>query len=361
MNRASRILWPALLAMAIAACSGGKQPPARQQGAAPPLASLVVRPDEAPNRQVWDGTVEAVNAAVLTAQTDARVMELPHDVNDVVPEGAVLVRFSNVEQKSAARAAQAQIASARASYVNAEANFKRLAAIYPQGYVSKADYDQALAQRNAARGALEAAQAQWSQAGQAEKYTVVRAPYAGVVTKRYVQVGEAVTGPPFAQQLIGIASLKDLRVEVKVPQSVAEAIRRSGTAEVQYDGGRERLKASKVTVFPYADPATHTFSVRLDLSGEHAGLYPGMTVKVAFATGEAKQLLVPLSALVERGELQGVYVIDGDHVTLRQLRTGDVSGDRIQVLAGLDGGERIATDPAAAARWLIAQRHEEAR
>ena len=86
-----------------------------------------------------------------------------------------------------------------------------------------------------------------------------------------------------------------------------------------------------------------------------------MTVKVAFATGEAKQLLVPLSALVARGALPGVYVIDGDHVPLRQLRTGDVSGDRIQVLAGLDGGERIATDPAAAARWLIAQRHEEAR
>lgn len=361
MNRASRILWPALLAMALAACGGDKQSAPRRAGATPPLASEVVRADEAPSRQVWDGTVEAVNSAVLTAQTDARVMELPHDVNDVVPEGAVLVRFSNVEQKSAALAMQAQIASAQAAYVNAEANFKRLAAIYPQGYVSKADYDQAQAQRSATKGALDAAQAQWREAGQAEKYTVVRAPYAGVITKRYVQVGEAVTGPPFAQQLIGIASLKDLRVEVKVPQSVAEAIRRSGTAEVQFDGGRVRLAASKVTVFPYADPATHTFSVRLDLAGEHAGLYPGMTVKVAFATGEAKQLLLPLSALVQRGELQGVYVIDGDRVTLRQLRTGDVVGDRIQVLAGLDGGEQIATDPAAAARWLIAQRHEEAR
>ncbi|EIL86892.1 RND family efflux transporter MFP subunit [Rhodanobacter sp. 115] len=347
--------------MTLAACGGDRQPAPMPSGTAPPLASLVVNVSEAPSRQVWDGTVEAVHAAVLMAQTDARVLELPYDVNDVVPKGAVLVRFSNVEQKSATRAAQAQIASARADFVNAGANFKRLAAIYPQGYVSKAAYDQALAQRNAAKGVLDAAQAQWRETGQAEKYTVVRAPYAGVITRRYVQVGEAVAGPPFPQQLIAIASLRDLRVDVKVPQSVAEAIRRSGTAEVQFDGGRERLAASSVTVFPYADPATHTFSVRLELSGGAAGLYPGMTVRAVFAIGEAKQLLVPLGALVERGELQGVYVIEGDRVSLRQLRTGDVVGDRIQVLAGLDNGERIATDPAAAARWLIAQRHRAVR
>jgi len=360
VKRPSRLLWPTLLAVTLAAC-GGQQPAPRPATAKPPLASMVVQADEAPSQQVWDGTVEAVNAAILTAQTDARVLELPHDVDDVVPAGAVLVRFTNVEQKSAARAAQAQIASARADYVNAEANYTRLAAIYPQGYVSKAAYDQALAQRNAAKAALDAAQAQSRAASQTEKYTVIRAPYAGVITKRYVQVGEAVTGPPFAQQLIAIASLKDLRVDVKVPQSVADAIRHYGAAEVLLDGGRQTVTASKVTVFPYADPATHTFSVRLDLSGDHTGLYPGMTVRVAFATGDAKRLLVPLSALVQRGELQGVYVIDGNQVALRQVRTGDVTGNRIQVLAGLDSGERIATDPDAAARGLIEQRRKEAR
>jgi RND family efflux transporter MFP subunit len=361
VKRAFRLSWPALLAVALAACGDGRQPAAVAPEAAPPLASLVVHAGESPDRQVWDGTVQAVDSAVLMAQTDARVLALPHDVNDVVPKGAVLVRFSDVEQASAARAAQAQIASARAGYVDAEANYQRMAAIYPQGYVSKAAYEQALARSNAARAALDAARAQAREAGQAERYTVVRAPYAGVVTRRYVQVGEAVAGPPFPQRLVAIASLKNLRVEVKVPQSVAEAIRRSGEAEVLLDDGRERLAARRVTVFPYADPATHTFGVRLDLPDGHAGLYPGMTVKVAFATGQAKQLLVPADALVRRGELQGVYVIDGGQVSLRQLRVGDAVGDRVQALAGLDDGERIATDPAAAARWLIAQRKKEAR
>jgi hypothetical protein len=81
-----------------------------------------------------------------------------------------------------------------------------------------------------------------------------------------------------------------------------------------------------------------------------------MTVKVAFASGETKRLLLPLAALVQRGELVGVYVLGEQGVALRQLRLGHRYGDRVEVLAGLDDGERIAADPAAAARWLAGQR-----
>ena len=77
-------------------------------------AGTVVHWQSSPRQQVWDGVVEAVHQVTITAQTNARVVELPHEVNDVVPKGAVLVRFSDVEQKSARNAARAQIASAQA-------------------------------------------------------------------------------------------------------------------------------------------------------------------------------------------------------------------------------------------------------
>jgi RND family efflux transporter MFP subunit len=169
-----------------------------------------------------------------------------------------------------------------------------------------------------------------------------------------VQVGEAVQP---GQPLIAGVSLKDLRVNVQVPQSAVEAIRRFHAADVLLDGdGARRVAASQVTVFPYADPDTHTFSVRLELPGENTGLFPGMTVKVAFATGEAQRLLVPASALVQRGEMLGVYVLGKHDVSLRQIRTGYRYGAQVEVLAGLEDGERIATDPAAAARWLVESR-----
>ncbi|MEO8460616.1 MAG: efflux RND transporter periplasmic adaptor subunit [Dokdonella sp.] len=342
---------------ALPACSE-KSPPPAMATAAPALATLTVKTESMRNEQIWDGVVEAVHEVTISAQTAARVIELPYDVNDSVAEGAVIVRFTDVEQKSARAAAQAQIASARATYTDAKASYNRNTALFARGLVAKSVLDQSLATRDASLAALHSAEAQSRQVSQQLDYTVVRAPYAGIITHRYVHVGESVqAGPPAPQQLIAMASLKDLRVTVQVPQSAIAAIRQFASAQVVLDGdsGR-RVAASKMTIFPYADPQTHTFSVRLELSGDDSRLYPGMTVKVAFASGEASRLLVPESSLIRRGEMLGVYVL-GDHgVSLRQVRIGDRNSSRIEILAGLDDGEKICTDPAAAARWLIEQR-----
>lgn len=345
-----------ILLLATLTCAAGLPNADAADSPAEPIAMTVHR-ETVRGEQAWDGVIEAVNAATLSAQTNARVLELPYDVNDVVPAGAVLVRFTDVEQSSATHAAQAQIAASKATYINAQANYERIAAIFARGLIARADLDQALAQRDAAKSALDAAQAQWRQIGQQFDYTVVRAPYAAVVTRRFVQVGESVqSGPPVPQPLIAIESLERLRVIVQVPQSAAEAIRHYGQADVLADGGGRRIVADRVSVFPYADPDTHSFGVRVEFAGKDAGLYPGMTVKVAFTTGEVKRLMVPASALVQRGELRGVYVLGGSGVVLRQVRAGARDGDRIEILAGLDDGERIAVDPSAALRWLARER-----
>ena len=351
-----RLLALSVAAATLVAC-GGKQPTAGTAAVSPPLAGSVVRSLPSPREQVWDGVVEAVHQVTITAQTNARVLELPYDVNDVVVKGAVLVRFSDVEQKSARNAAQAQIASAQATYKDAQASYERIAAVYAKGYVSTAQMDQQRAARDAAKAALASARAQLGAVGQQLDYTVLRAPFAGIITRRFVHVGEAVqAGPPSPQPLIQLQALDDLRVNVQVPQSAVDSIRKFHTADVLPDGEHERrVTATAVEVFPYADPETHTFNVRLPLPVGAGGLYPGMTVKVAFATGEAKRLLVPASALVQRGELVAVYVIGEHDVTLRQVRAGSGDGDQVEVLAGLDDGERVANDPQAAMAYLDQQ------
>lgn len=355
---AIKLVWRraalSLVAVALLGC-GSRDPAVAAQDASPALAGLVVHAQIAHDEQIWDGVVEAVNHATITAQTHARVIELPYEVNDVVAKGDVLVRFTDVEQKSARDAAQAQVAAAQATYQEATASYERIARLHAKGFVSTTQRDQQHVQRDAAQAALASARAQLDQAGQTLDYTVLRAPYAGIITHRFVQVGEAVqAGPPSPQPLIAMQSLDGLRVNVQVPQSAVDAIRRFDAADVLLDGdGVRRVAASSVSVFPYADPHTHTFNVRLTLPGGDSGLYPGMTVKVAFASGETKRLLLPVSALVQRGELLGVYVLGEHDVALRQLRLGHRYGDRIEVLAGLDSGERIAVDPAEAARWLV--------
>lgn len=353
---AAVMLLPFLL---LAAC--GAEPPAR-----PPLpidsaalASVVVELQTLPQERTWDGVVEAVNQATLSAQTAGRVTELPFDVDDFVPAGEIVVRFTDVEQRSAQRSASAQLAAADAAAKEAESDFQRISDIYARRLVAKAELDRATARRDAARAALEAARAQLQAAAEQADYTVVRSPYSGIVTERHVQVGETVRP---GQPLISGLSLGELRLQVSVPQSDVSAIREHAAAAVVLDeaSGR-RIEASGVTVFPYADPATHSYRVRVDLPAQETGLHPGATVKVAFVIGERAQLLVPLAALLRRGEISAVYVLAQSAagqttLQLRQLRLGQRIGDQVEVLSGLSAGERIALDPLQAAQLLVSAR-----
>ena len=312
----------------------------RTEPGKPPFASLVIQPETARSEQVWDGVVEAVNEATMSAQTSGRILEMPFDVNDYVPEGAVIIRLTDVEQ-------QADVRQAQANFDDANANFGRIAQLYSRQTASKAAYDTARARRDTAQAALRTAQQQLD-------YTVVKAPYSGYVTKRLVQVGEEVRP---GQPLISGISLKALRVSVQIPQSAAPAVRKYLKADVIIDAETaKRVAAAKVIVFPIADPQTHSFTVRLELPEVDTGLFPGTTVKCAFEVGEASRILVPATALVERSEVSGVYVVRNAEVFLRQLRLGHRFGDRFEVLAGLSAGETIAADPIAAALYAAQHR-----
>jgi RND family efflux transporter MFP subunit len=220
--------------------------------------------------------------------------------------------------------------------------------MYERKVVARAQMDQAAAERDAAVARLAAARAALVSAEEGVAYTEVRAPYAGVVTARLVRVGESVSpGTP----LMSGMSLEKLRVTVAIPQSLVAQVRKLGKAAVYVDG--RRIEATQVTIFPEADPATNTVRARVELPPDAGDLYPGMFVKVGLVTGEGARMMVPASAVVRRSEVTAVYVVDGDgRVSLRQVRLGGAHGDRLEILAGLGAGERVALDPVAALRTL---------
>lgn len=337
-----------LAALSLSAC--GTEPSASTPPATTGLATLTMKAEPAARERTWDGVVQAVNRATLAAQTAGRVVELPFDVNDVVKAGDVVVRFTDVEQRSGRAQADAALKAAQALAAEAQADQQRIAGLAERQLVSRQQLDQANARRDAARASLAAAQAGVRQAGEQVDYTVVRAPYSGLITERFVQVGETVRP---GQPLVAGLSLNQLRVEVQVPQADIAAIREHKSAVVRLADGRD-IAAEKLIVFPYADANSHTFTVRLELPEVETGLQPGNAAKVRFKLGEAERLLVPVSALVSRSEVQGVYVVSAEgRVLLRQVRSGHVFGDKIEVLAGLSAGDVVALDPVAA---LAAQR-----
>jgi RND family efflux transporter MFP subunit len=331
------------LGAALAGC-GADTPPARD-AAAPAVATFVVEAGSDAGGRAWEGVVEAVQQADLTAQTAGRVTAVDVDVDDRIRAGQVLLRLSAVEQNAGLEAARAQLRAAQASASEAEATYRRIAALAGGQYVSRMQLDQARAARDAAAAAREAARAQVAQAGQQSAYTVIRAPFDGVVSRRSAEPGESVAP---GQPLLSVHAPDALRIEVQVPQSEADAIRAAGPPTLVLADGR-RVSAAQSVVFPAADPATHSVSVRIALPALADAPRPGSTAKVVFpiasSTAGATMVGVPRSALVQRGELSGVYVVDANRVVLRQVRVGRIAGDRVEVLSGLRAGERVARDP----------------
>lgn len=274
------------------------------------------------------GRVEAVNQATMTAQTSGRIAELYFDVNDLVKKGEPLARLRNEQQK-------AEFDVVQAEHERAQAEFNRINDLYQRKLVALTMLDQA-------RAALKTAAARLSSAQENLDYTIIRAPYSGIVTKRHVEVGESVR--PGSPMVSGLA-LNQLRVAVEVPQTMVAAVRAHKKAVVDISSD-QHISADKITVFPYADELTHGFTARIELPQGVEGAFPGMLVTVNFVTGEDPSLLVPQQSLVNRGELTAVYVRHPDgRISLRQVRAGRADDGKRVIHAGLAAGEQVFVDP----------------
>jgi RND family efflux transporter MFP subunit len=216
--------------------------------------------------------------------------------------------------------------------------------------------DQATADLATARATLDAATARLGQAREQLDYTLVRAPYSGIVTHRHMQVGEMAS--PGQPVMTGV-SLDELRVIADVPQSVIPSVRSGAAARVYLPDG-QIVDGREITIFPFADLGSNTFKVRVALppseDGASRSVFPGMYVKTGFAVGERQELTVPKQSVVQRSEVTAVYVVSpGDHVHFRQVRLGRALDDAWVVLSGLTAGERVALDPIAAGVVLKTQ------
>lgn len=341
--------------LALAAC--GEAPVAGTRLPMPALQTQVVEAGGGTGGRAWDGVVEAVSHADLAAQTAGRIASASVDVGDRVRRDQVLLRLTAFEQQAGTDAARARLSAATAAAVEAEGNYRRFASLAGQQYVSRAQVDQARASRDSAVAARDAARAELAQAGQQAGYTVVRAPFAGVVSRRLVEPGETVAP---GQPLLSMYAPGALRIQVQVPQSEARAIRTGSRARILL--ADRAIDAAEVVVFPAADAATHSVGVRVVLPDVRDPPLPGTTAKVVFPIrAGAPAPRVPATALVQRGEVSGVYVVSDGRIGLRQVRLGQRIGDRVEVLAGLKPGERIATDPVAATQALVRQREVTAR
>jgi len=295
-----------------------------------------------------EGVVEAVRESQLAAQTAGRITALHVKAGDTVKAGQELARIDE-------RIAADQMAASRAQLDAARSEYERSQQLFAQQYISQAAMDRAEAQYKSLR-------AQANSAATQTQLHVIVAPYAGVIAAVPIELGDmAMPGTP----LFTLYDPQRLRVVVSVPESIADTLRSDAPAALEIPSASQKLNAGAIEILPTRDVNAHTAQVRLALPSDARGIQPGqfaraylpMRTVAANAASNSQStvpqstVLIPRSAVVHRAEFDAVYVIDKQgKPQLRQIRLGRAEGANVEVLAGLDAGERIASDPLAAAQ-----------
>jgi RND family efflux transporter MFP subunit len=315
----------------ITACGSRDEagPPATQGAPAAIKAAITeVRAAQFPVVVEVTGQITAASQATLSAKVQGTVQELRVREGETVRKGQALVVLDS-------RDLRANLARAEAEYDNARAHLARMQRLYQQESVAKQELDNATRAYKVAAAGRRAAEAHLSD-------TVITAPFDGVVTEKRIEVGElAAPGRP----VLKLEDPRRLRLEATVSEGDVKAVAVGDKVAVVVDAlGDRPLTGTVAQVLPAGDPATHTFVVKVDLPPA-PGLKSGMFGRMRLDKGVSQTLAVPEPALIERGQLTGVYVVGDDQVVhLRWVKVGRTSGGHVEVLSGVNAGERILAD-----------------
>ena len=294
-----------------------------------------------------DGVIEPVKQSTISAQAGGRIATMLVKAGDKVRAGQLLATIDDREALTGVERSQAQAAQAQAELRNAQSQFDRTRDLQSKGFVSAAALDTADSQLKSAKAGRDQASAGAKQSALAQGFTRVSAPFDGWVLQTQAEVGDlAVPGKP----LMTIYAPEPLRAVVQVPVSRSAAAQAAGAVEVAVtgtDGSRQWVHPASRSSVPTADPVSQTIEWRLALSPDTGrALLPGQQVRVRFASGQHKRMVVPQAAVLRRGELTAVYVASGNQFVLKAIRLGADQGQAgVEVLVGLTAGDRVALDP----------------
>ncbi len=347
---------------------------------------MTAKQERISNTVEFSGTIRAAHISVLSSKVPGRILSIDVREGDRVRKGQILVRiddretragvgqaqasvrqarFALEEAEKALRMAQAEARAAEARRQVAQATYQRFQALLARESVSRQEFDeikarhesaaadaerarqavqamqakreQAFSALHAAKAASEAAQALW-------EYADVTAPLDALVTLKHAEIGQMATpGLP----LLTVEDFSSYRLEVPVPEEILFMVHVGDPVSVFTELLHGPVQGTVVEIFPSVDPQTRSGLVKIQLPsscGENR--YPpwrtGTFARARFVTGLREAILVPVSAVMSRGQLTGVYVVDDHQVCRwRLVRTGHTLENRVEILSGLQDGERI--------------------
>ncbi len=320
------------------------------------------------------GYVTARRRATVSSKITGKVVEVNVEEGMAVREGQILARLDDAAYRAAMGLAEAQAEAARRAVrenevrlAEAQLTLKRLANLLQDGIVTQADVDGARANVDSIQARIVLLHQQVAVAEQQVKLqqtdldnTIIRAPFSGVAISKDAQPGEMVSpvsaGGGFTRTgICTIVDMRSLEIEVDVNESYINRVQPDQDVTAVLDAYPDwQIPARVITTIPAADRQKATVLVRIGFRALDPRILPDMGVKVTFLrpagsaeTAAAAQAvtLVPRAAVRTTGDTAHVFVVRGDVVERRAIRVGGTDGDRLEVQAGLQGGDRVVLSP----------------
>jgi len=296
-----------------------------------PVAQVHVQSTEAKTHIASEeivGTVRPKLRSAIEAKVSGRIEQMIAVPGLRVKQGDLLAQLD-------ARENQAKLDQATAARDQAESDLARYTKLVAQKAITQQEFEATQSRARIARASVTEAETMLG-------YTKITAPFDGVITSKLADVGDlASPGKP----LIEMEDPSALRFEADVPEAVIAKIEPGAVLPVRV-GGQPEISGTVTEISPAADPNSRTFLVKLNLP-QSTGLRGGQFGRVGVPVGESSVLRVSSDTVVQRGQMEIVFVIEKDHAVLRLVKTGRRVGTEVEILSGIEAGEQVVTDHAA--------------
>jgi RND family efflux transporter MFP subunit len=301
------------------------------------LSLMTVVATALPEAATFVGSLESSDRGILAARIDGRVGKIAVREGDVVQAGQLLLTIEGNPAPHRLAEAEGVSKAAAARLGLAEQTAARYRQLFAREAVTPQEMDRISAELEMARQNQRSAAAAVESARTTLAYTRVTAPYAARLVRREVEEGTTVLpGSP----LLVLDRQGVWRVRAQLPETLFGRVAEGDAVSVEIPAVGQTLSGKVAEILPAADPQTRAFEVKVSLAGGN-GLSAGMYARVSLADGARPALLVPAEAIVQRGQLSGLYVVEDGVLHFRLVRTGRRLDDRVEILSGLAAGSTV--------------------
>lgn len=314
------------------------------KGARPAGELVPVRLLRLPRTESAVGTIRAVHETTVASKLLARVVEINLKAGQQVQAGDVLVRLDVADLQARLQQAKAALTTAETHRAQAVTDEGRLAPLLKEGIVSRDEYDKAMTQLKAATSEVERAREAMNEVQVMVDWATVRAPMAGQVVDKKVDLGDTVTP---GQPLATLFDPSRMQLVANVRESLAQHLQVGQEIGVQVDVLKKLCRGMVSEIVPQAQADSRSFQVKV--TGPcPAGIYSGMFGRIMIPLEEEQLLAIPATAVRQVGQLELVDAVGADGQPARRaIRTGRIVGDAVEVLSGLRVGEQVVVPGAA--------------